>query len=46
MGLLFLGRPTIPGMVQGARCSVEGTVRVDGDRPVIWNPLYFLELPT
>jgi hypothetical protein len=45
MGLLFLGRSMVPGMVLGARCSVEGTVRVDGGRPVIWNPLYCLELP-
>jgi hypothetical protein len=45
MGLLFLGRSMVPGIVLGARCSVEGTVRVDGGRPVIWNPLYFLELP-
>jgi hypothetical protein len=45
IGLLFLGRPIVPGLVVGARCTVEGTVRLDGGRPVIWNPLYVLELP-
>jgi hypothetical protein len=43
--LLFVGRPTIPGMVSGARCSIEGTARVQGGRLVVWNPLYRFEQP-
>lgn len=45
LGLLFLGRPAVPGMVAGALCSAEGTIICDGDRLVIWNPLYCLEEP-
>ena len=35
--------PRVPGLTTGARCTVEGTVRMKGGRPVIWNPLYRLE---
>ena len=30
-------------MVKGAWCSVEGTVRDEGEELAIWNPLYTLE---
>jgi hypothetical protein len=41
--LLFLGRRRVPGIHTGSLCRVEGTVAADGDRLVIWNPLYVLE---
>ena len=43
LGLLFLGRRNIAGMVTGTRCTVEGTARMDGGRLVVWNPLYRIE---
>ncbi len=42
--LLFLGRTTVPGLVVGSRCHVEGTARMDRGRLTIWNPLYRLEV--
>jgi len=44
LDLLFLGRTAIPGLTVGTRCSVEGTARTEGNRMVVWNPLYRLEV--
>ena len=41
--LIFLGRPGVAGLDVGARCTVEGTARSEGDRLVVWNPLYRFE---
>ena len=43
IGLLFIGRNTIPGLAVGTRCTVEGTVRREANCLVVWNPLYRLE---
>lgn len=40
--LLFLGRPTVPGLTAGVRCTVEGTARREQSRLVVWNPIYQL----
>ena len=45
IGLLFLGRPHVPGLAVGVRCTVEGTARPDRDGLVLWNPPYRLEPP-
>jgi hypothetical protein len=45
VGLLFLGRSSVPGLEVGARCKVEGTARMGSDHLVLWNPIYRLELP-
>ncbi len=45
LDLLFLGRTGVPGLTVGTRCSVQGTARTEGDRLVVWNPLYRLEAP-
>lgn len=43
IGLLFLGRRNVAGLVTGTRCTVEGTARMEDGRLVIWNPLYRIE---
>jgi hypothetical protein len=43
LDLMFLGRRQVPGLAVGRRCTVEGTVRPEGERLVVWNPLYRLE---
>ncbi|MGC8463529.1 MAG: DNA-binding protein [Acidimicrobiales bacterium] len=43
IGLVFLGRPHVPGLTVGVRCTVEGTARSDRGELVLWNPLYRLE---
>jgi RecG-like helicase len=43
IGLVFLGRHAVPGMVPGARCSVEGTARMVDGSLVVWNPRYRFE---
>jgi hypothetical protein len=43
IGLLFLGRPAVAGLLEGARCTVEGTATMESKRLVLWNPLYRLE---
>lgn len=43
IGLLFLGRAEIPGMLAGVRCAIEGTVQRDASGLVTWNPWYRLE---
>jgi RecG-like helicase len=40
IGLLFLGRQQVAGIVVGTRCTVEGTARLEGGKLVLWNPLY------
>lgn len=45
LDLLFLGRKLVPGLSVDASCSVEGTARTEGDRLVVWNPLYRLDAP-
>lgn len=40
IGLLFVGRRSVAGIVLGALCTVEGTARVDGGLLTLWNPLY------
>lgn len=43
LGLLFLGRRRVAGIMIGTRCTVEGTARMEGGRFVVWNPLYRIE---
>ena len=43
IGLLFLGRRNVAGIVVGTRCTVEGTARTESSRYVLWNPLYRIE---
>jgi hypothetical protein len=38
--LVFSGRKDVPGLVTGAFCRVEGTVRAADGYLVLWNPLY------
>jgi hypothetical protein len=45
LDLLFLGRPQVAGLSIGTCCTVEGTVRIDHGRLVVWNPLYCVEPP-
>ena len=42
LGLVFLGRHRVAGMVVGTRCTIEGTARMQGGGLVVWNPLYHL----
>ena len=41
--LLFLGQPSIGGLVEGAFVTVEGAVMNDNNKNVIWNPMYRIE---
>jgi RecG-like helicase len=41
--LVFLGRPSVAGLEVGACVTIEGTVRSESDRLVVWNPVYRLE---
>ena len=41
--LLFLGRPAIPGLEAGRRCSAAGMTAAFRGRLAIWNPRYMLE---
>jgi hypothetical protein len=43
--LLFVGRTSIPGLLTGTRCTVEGTARAEGPLLVVWNPLYRIDEP-
>jgi hypothetical protein len=45
LDLLFIGRASIPGLVAGTRCTVEGTARAGGTLLVVWNPLYRIDEP-
>jgi hypothetical protein len=45
--LVFSGVRPIPGLVPGARCTVEATALSNGAGAlVLWNPLYRFEAPT
>ena len=41
--LVFGGVRHIPGMVEGAQCTVEGTALADEGGIVLWNPFYCFE---
>jgi len=41
--VVFGGLRSIPGMVPGARCTVEGTALSDERGIVLWNPFYRFE---
>jgi hypothetical protein len=43
LGLVFLGRRDVPGLVPRARCTVEGTARMMEGSLVVWNPQYRFE---
>jgi RecG-like helicase len=43
LGLRFLGRRSVAGLIVGTRCTVEGTARMEDGRLVVWNPLYRVE---
>lgn len=43
LGLVFLGRRHVAGLVAGERCTVEGTAMMDGGRLLVWNPRYRFE---
>lgn len=45
IGLLFLGRPAVPGVEPGVQVTVEGTARFEHGKLVVWNPIYRLEGP-
>jgi len=38
--IVFGGLRSVPGMVTGARCTVEGTALADERGLVLWNPFY------
>lgn len=41
--VVFTGRRAIPGIIEGTRCAVEGTVRQAHGHLILWNPLYYLK---
>ncbi len=41
--VVFGGLRSVPGMVPGARCTVEGTALADERGVVLWNPFYRFE---
>ena len=43
--VVFGGPRPIPGIVKGARCTVEATAISNGHSLVLWNPFYRFELP-
>ncbi len=44
LSIVFGGVRSIPGMVEGANCTVEGTALGDERGIVLWYPLYRFEL--
>ena len=40
LSIVFGGVRAIPGMVEGAQCTVEGTALADEGGVVLWNPYY------
>jgi hypothetical protein len=44
LSIVFGGVRPIPGMVEGANCTVEGTALGDERGIVLWYPLYRFEL--
>jgi len=45
LDVFFIGRTSIPGLLAGTRCTVEGTARAEGPLLVVWNPLYRIDEP-
>lgn len=43
IGIWFIGREVIAGLIEGSRCTIEGTVQERRGRLVVWNPLYRLQ---
>jgi len=41
--IVFGGLRSIPGMVEGVQCTVEGTALADEEGIVLWNPFYRFE---
>jgi hypothetical protein len=41
--IVFSGRARVPGLVKGARCTVEATAVSNGHGLVLWNPHYRFE---
>jgi len=44
LSIVFGGVRCVPGMVEGAQCTVEGTALADERGIVLWNPFYRFEL--
>jgi hypothetical protein len=44
LALVFSGVRSIPGMVEGMQCTVEGTALADERGIALWNPFYRFEL--
>jgi hypothetical protein len=43
LDVLFLGRPTVRGLLPGARVTVEGRAGTHDCRLALWNPRYRIE---
>lgn len=43
LDVLFLGRPSMPGLSPGTRVTVEGRVVTHDGRLTLWNPRYLIE---
>jgi hypothetical protein len=41
--VVFSGRRSVPGVLKGARCTVEATAMSNGGALVLWNPFYRFE---
>jgi hypothetical protein len=44
LSVVFGGVRSIPGMIEGVQCTVEGTALADEGGIVLWNPFYRFEL--
>jgi len=44
LSLVFGGVRSIPGIVEGVQCTVEGTALADERGIVLWNPFYRFEV--
>ena len=42
--IVFIGRTQVPGVVTGARCTVEATALSNRGALVLWNPFYRFDL--
>ncbi len=43
LAVVFRGVRSVPGMVEGVHCTVEGTALADERGIVLWNPFYRFE---